>query len=94
MSTLFLLEISKQSRWNGQWFPGFSHEVGDSREALEAFVKEKYKVELDYDERLEFPYFSDGGFKYIAQSEFWTYTFFCYPTKLIKKSQLNPLTPK
>jgi hypothetical protein len=61
-----------------------SHKVGDSVAALEAYIRETYKVsELTKDPDDDFPYFTDGGFKYSAKGDYWHYTFTCYPETII-----------
>ena len=85
--SLFMLEISKELKSTGQRFSGFAHEVGDSKEALERYIKDKYKVDLIPNDNFNFPYFTDGGFKYLAENETWKYDFFCYPINIITLNQ-------
>lgn len=84
---IFLLYIGKKSLHDGQEFPQFSHEVGETVQALIDHLKKKYifsESDLIKDENDHFPYFTDGGFKYTAANSNWLYTFTCHPKALLK----------
>lgn len=78
MKNVFIVHVDKICLFDGQVFNGFNHLVGDNTEALISFIKEKYGTELIKDENDDFPYFTDGGFKYKLHTENWDYTFTCY----------------
>ena len=43
------------------------------RSKLKEKIEEYYKIELNKNEEDEFPYFTDGGFKYSAENENWSF---------------------
>lgn len=89
MKQVFLLSVDKKLRATGISYHGFTHHVGDSKEALIDFIKRKYNVELLKDPDDDFPYFTDGGFKYSAFSPEWEYSFTCHIKELHTQ---NPIT--
>lgn len=85
MDNVFLLQIGKKSLYTGAEYPQFSYEVGESKDALIKLITSKYV--FDKKELIngpDFPYFTDGGFKYTATNSDWQYTFTCFVKKLIK----------
>lgn len=82
---IFKLEIKKTHPEDKGIYSRF--EVGESVAALENFIRTEYKInELIKDPEDDFPYFTDGGFKYRAKGEYWHYDFTCYPDNLIAAS--------
>lgn len=89
--TIFLLHTDKKCVIDGEKFNNWHIEAGESVEALIKYIKEYYHVEiLAKDPADDFPYFTDGGFKYTATARNWLYTFTCFPHKLLKAPPKNP----
>jgi len=57
--------------------------VSDSRERLTNFIQDKYDISLDIDDRYDFPWFTDGGFKYFAENENWKFEITAHVHELI-----------
>lgn len=79
-----LLTIGKKSKFSTDNFPQFSHEISFNSDALQRFVKKKYGVTLYYEKEFEFPYFTDGGFKFECEDKNWYYTFTAIPYTIIE----------
>lgn len=85
---VYLLEVSKLSLFDKRDFKGFSHEVGESVDDLLFFIFKKYECvfeDLIKDEKDDFPYFTDGGFRYNYRCDRlgWIYTFTCFKKQLL-----------
>lgn len=82
---VFKLYIKKTHPKESGTYTNF--EVGQSVTALEEYIRKTYKVDvLIKDPEDDFPYFTDGGFKYTAKGDYWHYEFTCYPDNLILAS--------
>lgn len=82
---IFILQISKRSLIDNSVFHNIRTEAGESKEALIEYIKSNYRIDILIKEKSDdFPYFTDGGFKYTGKSETWEYTFVCYPHSLLK----------
>lgn len=54
------------------------------RDKLVAAIELKHDILLLKDEKDDFPYFTDGGFKYIWTNSLWTYNIVCFDYKVIE----------
>jgi hypothetical protein len=82
---VLMVSVNKTSKINGQVFNEHYHHMGYDRSKLENHLLEYYKIsKLVKDIADEFPYFTDGGFKYTAESENWIYEFLCYPYNIVE----------
>jgi hypothetical protein len=88
MDKILLLTIGKKCNMYGWENVNFAHEIGE-KEALEEYLKDKYCCSLIKKEKFDFPYFTDGGFKYEVNTGTWTYTFTAYPYKLILNTKVK-----
>lgn len=80
-----MVSVNKTSKVNGKKFNQFSHYIGYDRDKLEKYLLEKYKIQnLIKDIADEFPYFTDGGFRYTAENDNWQYEFVCHPYNVIE----------
>lgn len=57
--------------------------VSFDRDKLIDHIEKKYKLKLVKDDADDFPYFTDGGFKFLAQDEYWNYEIVCLPYDII-----------
>lgn len=81
MENVFIVHVDKKSTFDMTEYNGFNHMVGSNIGALKKAIEEIYgknKAQLLKDENDNFPYFTDGGFKYTMHTENWIYTFTCY----------------
>lgn len=87
MDNVLILQVDKKLLLDGSVYTQFNHQVGETKEALIKWIGKYYKIaayELRKDQNDEFPYFTDGGFKYTATTDKWEYTFTAHITKLLK----------
>ncbi len=81
MEKVFIVHVDKKSKFDMAEYTGFNHLVGSNIESLKKVIDEHYgkgTYQLLKDEKDEFPYFTDGGFKYTMNAKNWIYTFTCY----------------
>lgn len=87
MKKVFIVHVNKKSTFDMAEFTGCNHFVGTNIDVLKKAVKEYYGKKgepLLKNEEDEFPYFTDGGFKYTMQTKYWNYTFTCYDIDFIE----------
>jgi len=80
---ILVLNIYKKSKYDDSKYR--DTQVGATREGLINYVCIHFKLDkslLVKDEREDFPYFTDGGFKYTCEDRYWEYDFICIPQKL------------
>lgn len=86
-----MVSVNKTSKLDGKKFNQFSHYIGYDRDKLRKYLLEKYKIQnLIKDIADEFPYFTDGGFRYIAENDNWQYEFVCHPYNVIDGAVFKP----
>lgn len=57
--------------------------AGFDRQRLVDKIKKTYNLELTHDEADDFPYFTDGGFKYRGETKDCLFEIVCYPYDLV-----------
>ncbi len=76
--------MNKTSKIDGKIFNKNCHYIGYDRDKLRKYLLTFYKIKnLIRDVGDEFPYFTDGGFRYTAENEYWKYEFICHPYNII-----------
>ena len=86
MKNVLLLYVDKKSMLNEQEYKNFGHEVGESSDDLMFFIFKKYNCkfgDLIKNENDDFPYFTNGGFKYKLKTDIWEYTFTAFVKPLL-----------
>jgi len=82
-NTILIAEVRKNSTWNPDW-NNYRHSfVSFDRKTLIEHIEKYYGIELIKHIEDEFPYFTDGGFKFIATDENWIYNVECHPYDII-----------
>ena len=74
MNKILIAEVRKKAKFgDNQKFEFRSTFVSFDREKLKNEIEKRYKIELVKDEADDFPYFTDGGFKYSGENENWIF---------------------
>lgn len=86
-TTVLLLTVEKKSKFDGREYKQFAHQIGESARALETHIKNKYVLsgQLVKNDKDDFPYFTDGGFRYFYDTADWEYTFTAIPYEIIEE---------
>ena len=72
MDKILIAEVRKKSKFEDNSEFGFrSKFVSFNRDKLKKEIENHYGIELIKNEADDFPYFTDGGFKYNAENENW-----------------------
>ena len=74
MNKILIAEVRKKAKFGDNpesWFRNTF--VSFDREKLKNEIEKRYKIELVKDEANDFPYFTDGGFKYSGENENWMF---------------------
>ena len=74
MNKILIAEVRKKAKFGDNpkvWFR--STFVSFDRDKLKDEIEKRYKIELVKDEADDFPYFTDGGFKYSGENENWIF---------------------
>jgi len=83
--TVLMVSVNKTSKIDGKIFNEHCHHISYSRDRLRKYLLDFYNIKnLIKDVGDEFPYFTDGGFKYTAENENWKYEFVCFPYTIIE----------
>lgn len=95
MNRVLIATIAKSSKFGKD--KGFY--IRDSipsynREDLEAEIKEKYNIELVKKEEDNFPYFTDGGFRYEAENDSFLFVIVAHWYSIAGHSRKKKLTYK
>jgi len=81
---ILMVSVNKTSKIDGKIFNKNCHYIGYDRDKLRKYLLTFYKIKnLIRDVGDEFPYFTDGGFRYTAENEYWKYEFICHPYNII-----------
>lgn len=73
MNRILIAEVRKKAKFGDYETQYRNSFVSFDRDKLKNKIEEHYKVELVKDEENEFPYFTDGGFKYSGENENWLF---------------------
>lgn len=74
MNKILIAEVRKKAKFGAnQNFEFRSTFVSFDRDKLKNEIEKRYKIELVKDEVDDFPYFTDGGFKYSGENENWVF---------------------
>ena len=74
MNKILIAEVRKKAKFGDDSKFGFrSTFVSFDREELKNQIEKRYEIELVKDEADDFPYFTDGGFKYSGENENWIF---------------------
>lgn len=68
---ILIAEVKKKAKFEDSSNRHITTFVSFDRDKLKAEIEDHYKIELKKDEADEFPYFTDGGFKYGGENENW-----------------------
>lgn len=71
-------KLLDDSGWTSRLFTSFD------RFKLKDAIEEHYKILLKKVKADDFPYFTDGGFKYTVETENWTYCIEAHSHEIIK----------
>lgn len=73
MYKILIAEVKKKAKFGNDetWYRNSF--VSFDRDKLKDKIEEYYKVKLEKDETNEFPWFTDGGFKYSGENENWVF---------------------
>ena len=81
---ILMVSVNKTSKIDGKIFNKNCHYIGYDRDKLRKYLLTFYKIKnLIRDVGDEFPYFTDGGFRYTAENKYWKYEFICHPYNII-----------
>lgn len=82
-SNAIIAEVRKKSTFENDSKSYRSTYVSFDREKLKEEIEKKYNIDLVKDEEDDFPYFTDGGFKYHAENENWIFEIEAHVHKMI-----------
>ena len=73
MSKILIAEVKKKAKFGNDetWYRNSF--VSFDRDKLKDKIEDFYNVDLVKDNKNEFPYFTDGGFKYSGENEYWLF---------------------
>ena len=84
MKTILIATVRKTNKFGekrtcyANSYPSFD------RDALIKFLEDRYGITLTKDEEDNFPYFTDGGFKFKAENTDWSFDIECHPIEIIE----------